>query len=880
MSIFSRIANLFRRTTVDREIDREMNAHIEMRMEDNLAAGMSAGQARRDALLRFGNRAATRERTGGMDSIAAIESIGADLHYAWRQLTRNPGFATSAVGVLALGIGASVAIFAFVDAVLIKPLPYRDPGRLVGLFETTTLGPRYHLSYLDYLDWKSMNKSFSGLEAFDGFELPLKTSNGVEPVQGAVISAGFLRLMGVAPVLGRDFQTSEETRAVAPVALLSYAAWQRRYGGQASALGQTVVLDNVAYQIVGVLPRDFNLAAVGDAELWLPLRLGAQEDRGSHGLSGIARLKDGVDLRTAQTEMSGIAARLANQYPDADGGRGATVELWTELVVGNLRPVLLLLMVGSLLLLGMACVNVASLLLVRSEKRRREIAVRGALGASRSRLVRQFMIEGLMLASLGTALGLALACGAMRLLGLLVPGSVLAGMPYLRELGLNWHVTAYAAAIALLIAAIFALTPLLRLGGSATALRDGLAADGRTAAGTVWRHLGANLVVLELAAAMVLLTGAGLLAKSLYRLLHTDLGLDAGHLAMVHVRLPNTPEFAKDAGIAAFARRAIVETQRLPGVESVAASHHLPVNNSVGGNTTFLVVGRPAPGSNASNEASQRAVSAGFFSTLKTRLIRGRFFTATDDAAHPLVAIVNQAFARRYFSGEDAIGKQLQFDSSLPPVSIVGVTEDMREAALDQEVPPAIYQPIEQAPDAGFFVIARTALAPEGMVKTLEQMLRGMAPGMMIYSAETMEDRIHNTQSASLHRASAALVGGFAVLALILSAVGLYGVIAYSVSQRTREIGVRMALGAERGVVSRMVLREAGRLAVAGIAVGLACAVGAAMLMRGLLFGTAPWDATILAAVAAVLGACTLLASYIPARRAASVNPVEALRAE
>jgi macrolide transport system ATP-binding/permease protein len=291
-------------------------------------------------------------------------------------------------------------------------------------------------------------------------------------------------------------------------------------------------------------------------------------------------------------------------------------------------------------------------------------------------------------------------------------------------------------------------------------------------------------------------------------------------------------------------------------------------------------VGRPAPDSNASNEASQRAVSAGFFSTLKTRLVHGRFFTAADDAAHPLVIIVNQAFARRYFPGEDLIGKQIRFDSSLPPVSIVGVTEDMREAALDQEVPPTIYQPFEQAPDGGFFVIVRTTQAPDTLVKTLETLLRGMTPGMMIYSAETMEDRIHNTQSASLHRASAALVGGFAVLALVLSAVGLYGVIAYSVSQRTREIGVRMALGAERGVVSRMVLREAGRLAVAGIAVGLACAVGAAMLMRGLLFGTAPWDATTLAAVAAVLGACTLLASYIPARRAASVNPVEALRAE
>lgn len=880
MSIFRRVRNLFTRSKVEREIKRELAAHIAMRAEDNAASGMSASDARRDALVRFGNPVAMRERTAEADAALWLESLWNDVRYACRQLWKNPGFAFTAIVVLALGVGASVAIFAFVDAVLIKPLPYRDPARLVGLFETTPLGPRYHLSYLDYLDWKSMNTSFSWIEAFDGFTLPLKTPNGVEPVEGAIISTGFLRLMGIEPVLGRDFQTGEDARAAAPVALLSYAAWQRRYGGQASALGQAIMMDNVAYQIVGILPRDFHFAAVSDAEFWLPLKPSAHEDRGDHGLAGIARLKNGVDIRTAQAEMSGIAARLANQYPDADGGRGATVESWTEIVVGNLRPILLLLMAGSLLLLGMACINAASLLLVRSEKRRREIAVRGALGATRSRLVRQFTIEGLTLASLGTALGLASACGAMRLLGLLVPGSVLAGMPYLRELGLSWHVAAYAAAVAILIAAIFALTPLLRLGGSAAALRDALAADGRTAAGTVWRHLGANLVVLELAAAMVLLTGAGLLAKSLYRLLHTDLGLEASHLALVHVRLPDAPEFAKDAGVAAFARRAIEETRRLPGVESVAVSHHLPVNNSVGGNTTFLVVGRPAPGSNASNEASQRTVSAGFFSTLRTRLARGRFFAATDDAAHPLVGIVNQAFAQRYFPGEDVIGKQLRFDSSLPPVSIVGVTENMREAALDEEVPPTIYQPFDQAPDTGFFLIARTTQAPEGTVKTLELMLRGMAPGMMIYSAETMEDRIQNTQSVSLHRASAALVGGFAVLALMLSAVGLYGVIGYSVSQRTREIGVRMALGAARGAVAGMVLREAAGLAAAGLGIGLLSAIGAAHLMRSLLYGTAPWDMPTLMAVALVLGSCALMASYLPARRAASVNPIDALRAE
>jgi macrolide transport system ATP-binding/permease protein len=880
MSIFRRISNLFSRSKVEREIKRELAAHLEMRGEDNRAHGMNAREARRDALLRFGNPVAIRERTVEADAALWVESLWSDVRYACRQLRKNPGFAFTATVVLALGIGASVAIFAFVDAVLIKPLPYRDPARLVGLFETTPLGPRYHLSYLDYVDWKRMNTTFTGLEAFDSNPLALRTPAGIERVDGALVSAGFLGLMGVEPALGRDFRAGEDARGAAPVALLSYHAWQRRYGRQTNVLGQTVVVDQTAYQIVGVLPREFYFAGVGDAEYWLPLKPAAKEDRGAHWFSAIARLRDGVDVKRSQAEMSGIAARLSSQYPDADGGRGATVMVWTEVVTGNLRPVLMMLMAGSVLLLGMACANVTSLLLVRSEKRRREIAVRGALGATRSRLVRQFVTEGLLLAAVGSALGLGAAYGAMRLLGLLVPPNVLAGMPYLRELGLSWHVATFAAAAGIMTAAIFAFTPILRLAGSTTGLRDGLAAEGRTAAGTVWRHMGAHLVVLELATAMVLLTGAGLLAKSLHRLLHIDLGVEAGHLAMVRIRVPDTPQFAKDAQVAAFARRAIEETMRLPGVQSAAVAHQVPVANSAGGNTTFQIVGRPATSDQAGNEASQRTVSAAYFATVKARLERGRYFDETDDTARPLVAIVNQAFAKRFFPGEDALNRKLQYDSSLPPVTIVGIVENIREAALDGEIPPVIYSPFEQSPDGGFYVIARTAQEPRALLKSLEGMLRGMDPGVLIYSAETMDERINETQSAALHRASACLVGGFAALALILGAVGLYGVIAYSVGQRTREIGVRMALGAERGAVSRMVLREAGGLAAAGIAMGLVCAVGAAMLMRGLLFGTAPWDATTLTAVAAVLGACTLLASYIPARRAASVNPVEALRAE
>ena len=882
MSLVSRIANLFRPNRVDREIARELEAHLEMRTEDYVARGMQPEAARRAARIRFGNATVMKERAAGMDLALTLERLAADLTYALRQLTRNPGFALTAIVVLALGAGASVSIFAFVDAVLIRPLPYKDPARLVGLFETTPLGSRYHLSYPDYLDWKRMNTVFTALEAYDNRAVALKAQDGVQSVTAAVVSAGFLRMMGVRPALGRDFRQGEDTHGAAPVALLTYAAWQNRYGGRSDVLGKTVDLDTTAYQIVGVLPRDFHFAAVADAEFWLPMRPAANEDRGAHWLFAIARMKDGVDIKAAQAEMTGIGARLAKEYPDADGGRGATVLSWTEVVEGKLRAVLLLLMAGSVLLLLMACVNVSSLLLVRSEKRQREFAIRGALGATRSRLVRQFVTEGLVLTTAGCGLGVAAACGIMRMLAQLIPASMLEGMPYLRELGVNAHICAFSLVIAVAGAGIFSVTPLLKLAGAGNTLRDGLAAGGRHSAGTVWRHLGSNLVVLELVAAMILLTGAGLLGKSLYRLLHTDLGMEPDRLAMLHVRVPQTPEFSKPGQIAAFAQRAMQEVQRLPGVESVSVAPHVPVGNGVGGNTGFQIVGRPDMGTDngSTNEASGRAVSVGYFSTIRARLARGRDFAETDDAARPLVAVVNRAFTRRFFAGEDVLGKQIRYDSSLPPITIVGQIEDVREAALDGETPPTIYSPFAQDPTPNFFVVARTVNDPRVSLKAIEATLRGMAPGIMIYSAETMQQRIDDTQAAALHRASAWLGGGFAALALVLGIVGLYGVIAYSVSQRTREIGVRMALGAERSAVARMVLGEAGRLAAVGIGAGVVCAVGAATLMRSMLYGVVPWDGETLLAVAVVLAGGAMIASYLPARRASGVNPMDALRAE
>jgi predicted permease len=875
MSLLRRISNLFSRSKVDREIDAELTSHIAMRIEDNIAAGMSRDDARRDALLRFGNLTSTKEHVTGADAALSLDSIWSDIRYAFRQLRKNPGFSLTAILVLAMGICASVAIFAFVDAVLIKPLPYQNPLRLVALFESTPLGSRYHLSYLDYLDWKRQNKVFSSLEAYDGQIFALNTSTEMQRVDGAAVSSSFFRTLGVTPVIGRDFRDGEDTQSAPRTVILSYAAWQNRYGKRQDVLGQTVTLDGASNTIIGVLPKEFYFALVGQAEFWTSFhRSSDPNDRGNHGLSGIARLKDGVALETASSEISSIAQQLAKQYPDSNGGRGATILPLTEVIVGNLRPILLLLLSGAVLLLLIACVNVSGLMLVRSENRRHEIAVRGALGASRMRIIRQFVIEGAMLAA-GGLVGVGAAYGAIHLLVQLLPADILAGMPYLRGLGLNSHVISFAAAVGLMMTALLSLTPALRL--SLTNLRVGLVESGRSGSRTTWRHLGSNLVVMELCIAMVLLVGAGLLGKSFYRLLHVDIGIQPDHLVMMRLWAMHS-SYAKDEQVVALALRVMEGTGRLPGVESVAVGHQIPVGNAAGGNTTFDIIGRPQHGE--SNESSSRQVSVGYFSTLQARLVRGRYFSEADDASKPRVMIVNQNFVRKFFPGEDPIGKHIRYDAVSPAIEIVGIVDNIKEGPLDAEVQPVLYTPFNQEPDNLFFIIARTSQAPQQLSKSLEGVVHGIDPGILTFTPETMEDRINHTQSTYLHRSSAWLVGGFAAMALLLGVVGLYGVIAYSVSQRTKEIGVRMALGAQRSSVYQLILGEAGRLMAFGILAGSVCAVATASLMRKLLFETAPWDAGTLAGVAVVLAVSALLASYIPARRAASVDPVEALRAE
>jgi macrolide transport system ATP-binding/permease protein len=874
--IVKKLSILFGRGRFGSELDEEMAFHREQAEREFIAGGMTPETARYAAMRQFGNPTRVKERSHETVGFT-FETVLQDLHFALRQLRKNPGFAATAVLILALGIASSVAIFAFVDAALIKPLPYMDSPRLAVLYESIPIGPKFHLSNLDYLDWKRENNVFSSLNVYSPEGFMQKTSEGLRKADGVRVSDGFFKTLGVNPVIGRDFHYGEDKPEAQRTTLLSYSAWQKRYGGNPSVLGQTVVLNNESYVIIGVLPRDFSFAPAEPADFWaIETQTGyCETHRGCHNLYGIARLKDGVSFATAFADIKTIAQQLEKQYPDTNRDQWAFMLPLTDVIVGEIRPILLVLLSGAGLLLLIAIVNVASLLLVRSESRRREMAVRGALGASPKRLVRQFVTEGLLLAAIGGGLGVGGAVEAMRILDALMPKDMLASMPYLQGLGLNGRVGIFAGLLTLLAGTLFALAPMSRL--KFAEIRGGLSQGGRAAAGIVWRRFGVNLVVIELATAMVLLGGAGLLGKSFYRLLHTDIGIQPDHVATLRIA-GESGKYDKDEQEVALEREIVRRIQGLPGVLSVGLTTKLPIED--GDSTSEIrIVGRPYHGEH--DEVAIRSVSSGYMPTLRARLVSGRYFAEDEDASKPGAAMINETLAKQYFPGENPVGKQIAFDETEKTrMLIVGVVSDLQEGQLDAAPRAAMYRPFNQNPTNDFAVLVRTAEDESAILPSLSATIRNIDPEMAIYDPTTMGQKIHDAPSTYLHRSSAWLVGGFAAMALLLGAVGLYGVIAYSVSQRTREIGVRMALGAPRGSVYRLILNEAGRLIAIGVAFGLAGSVAAAMLMRKLLFGVPPWDPSTLAGVAIVLAVSALLASYIPARRAASVSPVEALRAE
>lgn len=874
--LLQRLSILIGRGRFRGDLDEEMAFHREQMEKELLAGGMKAEEARYAAMRQLGNATRLRERSHEVVGFRA-ESVAQDLRFAVRQMRTKPAFAITAVLVLMLGMGVSVAIFAFVDAALIEPLPYFAPDRLMDVAESGTMFKRSNLSRADYEDWKRLNHSFSSLEAYGGAGYLLSTPSGPEPVPAERVSAGFFQTLGVKPMLGRDFLPGEDKPGGAKIVMLTYGTWMMRYGGRSDIVGQSITLDGAAYTIVGVLPQSFEFAPRAISQFYIPLldKMPCEQRRSCHNLYAVGRLRDGVTPQAALQEMKAIAAQLAVQYPE-NKGQGAFVQPLSELINGQIRPILATLLAASALLLLIAAINVANLLLVRSESRRREIAVRGALGATPGRLVRQFVTEILLLAFISSIGSFLVADWTITLLRSLIPKAMAGFVPFLAHVGLRAHSILFAIGIALLATLLMALTPVLRL--SFQDIRGGLGEGGRAVAGRFWRRIGANLVVAELSIAVVLLTGAGLLGKSLYRLLHVEVGFDTTHLATVQMVTPDTA-FPKPEQKVALYREVIRRLSALPGVESVGMTSDLPVQCNC--DTDWIrIVGKPFHGEH--NEVDERDVTPGYLQTLGARLIRGRFLTENDDASKSQKILINEALAKKYFPGEDPIGKMIA-NGGLDPKSmreIVGIVDNVREGGLDEDLWPAEYQAMYSSPDNFVAVAVRTSGDEKAMLPTIIKTIHQVNSGLGTYGEITMTDQVESTQTALLHRFSTILVSGFAVIALVLGIVGLYGVVAYSVSQRTREIGVRMALGAQRSSVYSLVMRQAGWLTLTGISIGLACSIGASSLMGKVLFGVTAWDAQTLASVAFVLGVAALAASFVPARRAASVNPTEALRAE
>ena len=811
-----------------------------------------------------------------------MRTLWHDVRYAARVLLRQPGFAAVAVVTLALGIGANTAIFSVVDAALLRSLPYRDPARLVHLWETRRSRDfeQREASYPDFQDWRAGGREvFEGTAGYVQSSFTLLDEGVPEFTRGAAVTANFFDLLGVGAARGRTFLEGEDAPGAGRVVVLSHGLWLRRFGGSEKAVGKQIALDGTACTIVGVLPPEFHFAKVGDAELWVPLVPPPEVAnlRFMHWVNVVARLRQGTTLEEARARMGVVAAAVAAADAASHAGTGIRVVPLQEELVGPVKPVLFVLLgaVGFVLLI--ACTNVANLLLARSTARRKEIAIRAALGASRWRVVRQLLTESVLLSLAGGAAGLVLALWGVDLLVAAIPAAQLGQMPYLRHLSLNADVLLFTCALSLATGLVFGLTP--ALASSRADLQGAMREAARASVSRRARALRDSLVVAEVALALVLLVGAGLLMKSLVRMLAVDPGFDTRNLLTLRVALP--PERYSDAAkSAAFYDEALRRVGALPGVRGVAEVSNLPLSGD-GGTGTPRVVGRPSP-EGEFGESHLRTVSANYFDVMGVPVLRGRAFDEHDGPEAPPVVVVNKTFAERVFPGEDPLAGRItfRFTEGRPPFRIVGVVGDEKITSLDARTTPVIYFPARQGPDASFALVVRAAADADALAGAVRGRLRALDPEVPVFAERTMERLISDSRATFMRRYPAYITGVFACVALVLALVGIYGVISYSVTQRTHEIAIRVALGAQTRDVLRMVLRQGLLLASAGVFAGVAGALALTRLMSGMLFGVSAADPAVYGGVALLLLSVALLACLVPARRATKVDPMVALRYE
>jgi predicted permease len=821
-----------------------------------------------------------------------MSSIWKNIRYGSRVLVKSPAFTVVAVLTLALGIGANAAIFSVVYSALLRPLPYHQPDRLFTIGEGRTQTRDVELvsrnsSYPDFIDWKKMAKSFDALTAYSFDAFTLGGNGEPKAIFATQVMPNFFATLGVKPALGRAFVDGEDVTDGPHVALLTDGYWRSDFGGDPNVIGRTVTLDNKPVTIVGILPRDFQFAPANNFPLWVPLHPSqdAATRRNLRWLNSFGRLKDGVTFAQAKAEMDGITAQLAREYPQQDGSVFINMAGLRARIVGQIQPLLLIIFgaVGFVLLI--ACANVANLMMTRAAGRRKEFAIRTALGASRGQLIAQLLTESLLLASLGAAVGFVAAQWGVNGLIAAIPEQVLSSLPNLRDAGTNFPVLAFLCGVTLVTAILFGLAPALSM--SQTKVSDALKDETRGGTGSTGHaRLRDAVVAAEIGVSLVLLVGAGLMLQSLHALLHQDPGFDAQRLLTFAVNLPDSSypsdkNYPNDSPAARnFEHQFSEKLRNMPGVQGVAVTSALPIGGS-GGTIRFLVQGRPTA-AGQEDESDIITLTPEYFSTLKVPLVSGRFFAATDTWGTANVLMVNRAFVNKYLPNEEAVGKQIRFtfDAREPYRQIVGVVGNVAQDDLAGPPSPVIYYPNDQGPSTFLTYMVRTAGDPAAFVGSAQAALHEMDQQLPLIQPQTMDHFTDQVPAVFLRRYPSYLIGSFAALALILAMIGLYGLISYTVQQRTREIGIRMALGAQPADILKLVMGQGISAVLIGVGAGVLAALALTRLMASLLFGVKPTDALTFACVAALLTCVALAASYIPARRAMRTDPLNALRHE
>lgn len=808
-----------------------------------------------------------------------METLWQDLRYGARQLLRSPGFAAVAVLTLALGIGATTAIFTVFNAALLRPLPYESPARLVHLWEVSSRQDfdRMEASYPNYLDWKEQNTTLAGLGGYGGAGFTVVAGDTVERISATRVTANFFSVLGVKPILGRDFLPQEDQPGQRSV-LLTYGYWQRRFAASPDIVGRTLNLNGQVWTIVGVLPADFQFPLRGASEAWVTLDMNPdqQNRRSLHWLNVVSRLKGGTTRGQAEEELRAIQHRLGAQYPETNSGQSARVVPLREEIIGRVRPLVLVLMAAVTCVLLIACVNVANLMLVRATGRRKEMAVRAALGAGRGRLVIQVLTESLMLALLAGGVGVLLAGWGVEVLVRAVPDSLLRdSLVYLRGLTVDRAALAFALLTTLATTVLFGLVP--ALAAARVSPGESLKESGRLSALAGRSRLRQGLVVSEVALALVLLIGAGLTVQSLDRLLEVKLGFDPQNLLTFRLLLP-AAKYSQPEQVAGFAQQVRGRLESLPGVAGVTTVTNFPLTND--GNTNVLVIEGVTRPPGQEPEASTRIVSPNYFSTLRIPVLEGRGFDTGDVLNGPFAVIVNQELVRRHLPQLNPLGRRVTFLSNGAVATIVGVVGDVRLGRLDVPMRPTIYLSDQQVPVNGLGVIVRTANNPTSILPAVRSEVQALDPELPLFLVSTMDELLAGSPAVFERRYLTLLLGALAVSALALAVVGLYGVMAYGVAQRTQEIGIRVALGAQNRHILRLVVGQGMKLAVLGVALGLVGALGLTQLLSSLLFGISATDPITFAGVSLLLAMVAGVACWVPARRASKVDPMVALRYE